>query len=122
MNRHRRKPRNRLPPWRSQESSSPPRPVLYYAPLTEAIPQEQATALQAKCDTFLDAPDGVVTPLTPNEKHIVIDTGASITITNTKSDFIHQVQPAWLQGIASGLEIKGMGSVLYLHDRCRGVG
>jgi hypothetical protein len=56
------------------------------------------------------------TPFTPNEAHIVVDTGASITITNCKLDFtttVDPVQPATLKGIASGLSIKGIGDVWY---------
>lgn len=60
--------------------------------------------------------DGMQTPFTPNETHIIIDTGASITITDCKTDFvtaIDPVQPAQLKGIASGLAIEGIGSVHY---------
>lgn len=46
----------------------------------------------------------------------VVDTGASITITHEKSDFIspiRSVQPTTLQGIASGLSVDGIGDAEY---------
>ncbi len=60
--------------------------------------------------------DSMQTPFTPNESHIVIDTGTSITVTNCKMDSttaIDPVQPAQLKGIASGLSIEGIGSIQY---------
>jgi hypothetical protein len=47
----------------------------------------------------------------------VIDTGASITVTNCKRDFLaplQPVQPTKLQGIAAGLEVQGIGDAEYL--------
>jgi hypothetical protein len=78
--------------------------VPYYLPLTASLSQEENATLQAQCIALEAASDGVATPLTPNEKHIiVVDTGASITITNNKMDFVSAIywaQPAKLQGIA----------------------
>jgi len=52
----------------------------------------------------------------PNTKMLIVDTGASISITYDLKDFttpIHPVQPTTLKGIASGLAVKGIGSVHY---------
>ncbi len=59
----------------------------------------------------------MTTPLTPDETHVVIDTGASISITNEKGDLISEIAPVQhveFQGIASGLKIEGIGTVSYL--------
>jgi hypothetical protein len=50
------------------------------------------------------------------EMCFVIDTGASITITNCSSDFhgpVKPVKPTQLQGIANGLLVQGTGSTVY---------
>lgn len=47
---------------------------------------------------------------------LIFDTGASITISNCKHDFVGPISPvqnATIQGIASGVEIKGIGTVQY---------
>jgi hypothetical protein len=47
---------------------------------------------------------------------LIIDTGASISVTNCVADFItplRPVQQSTLQGIAAGLAIKGLGTVRY---------
>jgi hypothetical protein len=64
--------------------------------------------------------DGFKTPFTPNEVHIVVDTGASISITNCKSDFMtatDPVQVAQSQGIALHLAIEGIGTFNIVFDR-----
>ncbi len=81
------------------------------------VPSLERTAdLQAKCIALEASCDGIPMPLTPNEKHIVIDTVASITIINNKMDFVsavHRVQSAQLHGIASGLNIESIGTVCH---------
>lgn len=45
-----------------------------------------------------------------------IDTGASVTITPFKSDFVSTIKPVQkvkIQGIASGLDIEGIGNLSY---------
>jgi hypothetical protein len=52
----------------------------------------------------------------PTTIMLIIDTGASISISNNKADFIEPsipVQPTLLQGIASGLTVQGIGTVQY---------
>jgi hypothetical protein len=47
----------------------------------------------------------------------MIDTGASITITNSSSDFtgpVKPIKPQQLQGIASGLTVKRIESTTYI--------
>ena len=54
--------------------------------------------------------------LSSDEVIMVIDSGASISITNQKSDFtgsISEVADLELKGIASGLNIQGVGSAVY---------
>ncbi len=74
--------------------------------------QEKHTVLRA----YVAHDHGLPACFTPDKLHFVIDTGASITITNSKEDFvsiISPVQPTKLQGIASGLDVKGVGEADY---------
>ncbi len=73
------------------------------------MPIEAAACLCAQLQVFQATGDGFKTSFTPNEHKIIIDTGASISITNCKEDFMDDicpVQKATLQGIASSLSIK----------------
>lgn len=108
--------RNRPPPWRTPTSHIPPKRAVMYEPTTHELTAYTAATLRVKLQAYEAAYDGMKTPFTPNEAHLVIDTGASISITNCKSDFttpVDPVQPATLKGIASGLSIEGIGSVQY---------
>lgn len=55
-------------------------------------------------------------PVTPDAYQFIIDTGASITITNNAADFTTPPRPVLqttLQGIASGLSIQGIGTAAH---------
>ena len=57
-----------------------------------------------------------LTPLSPDMHPIVIDTGASATITPCCTNFIRPPQPVQhteIKGIASGLTVAGIGTVAY---------
>jgi hypothetical protein len=108
--------RNRSPPWCIPMSHRPPKVAIMYEPMMHELTAFTAATLRAKMLAYEAAYDGMKTPFTPNEAHIVVDTGASISITNCKSDFttaVDPVQPATLKGFASGLTIEGIGSVQY---------
>ncbi len=95
--------------------SSIPRPAIHYTPLRE-MSIEQALAVRSSLPAFTATNNGLPAQFTPDEVHFVIDTGASITITNDKTDFlsdIHPIQPTRLKGIASGLSVKGIGDAEY---------
>jgi hypothetical protein len=56
------------------------------------------------------------TPISPDCFPLIIDTGASISVTPYRTDFIsdiHPIQSLEIQGIASGLTVKGAGTVTY---------
>jgi len=56
------------------------------------------------------------TPISPDMVPLVIDSGASITISPYLTDFIGQLRPVQdvsIQGIASGLQVKGIGTLQY---------
>jgi hypothetical protein len=79
--------------------------------LTQGI--QHRTQLQA----YMSMNQGFPTTFTPDEVSFVVDTGASITITHDKQDFvspIYRVQPTTLQGIASGLSVEGIGDAEYV--------
>jgi hypothetical protein len=108
--------RNKTPPWRRLSSNRIPKLARHFQPLTYGMSYNEAKQMREQLCAYEANYDGMKTPFTPNETHIVIDTGASITITNCKTDFmttIDPVQPAQLKGIASGLTIEGIGSVNY---------
>jgi len=68
--------------------------------------------LQAFQATF----EGFITPMTPDMIPLILDTGASISITPFKSDFITPIKPIQhvsIKDIASGLTATGIGDVSY---------
>lgn len=56
------------------------------------------------------------TPMSPDMHPLVIDTGASITVTPHTTDFISPIRPVQqveIKGIASGLKVAGIGTAIY---------
>jgi hypothetical protein len=56
------------------------------------------------------------TTFLPTTALLIVDTGASVSISHELSDFIsppRPVQPSTLQGIASGLTVDGIGTAAY---------
>jgi hypothetical protein len=109
----RRRPHHIIP--RERSYSSPPRLVRQYEPM---IPQsdfhakEKLVMLTAFEATYHDT----TTPLTPDMVPLIIDTGASISLTPHATDFITPIRPVQniqIKGIASGLSVKGVGDISY---------
>jgi hypothetical protein len=94
----------------------PPLPAVHYPPL-HPISTPQSIQRQTQLHAYMSAHKGFPTTFTPDKVSFVIDTGASITITFDKNDFvtaIRPVQPTTLQGIASGLSVEGIGDAEYV--------
>jgi len=86
-----------------------------FDPLTHTTPHEnqlkllQLNAFEA---SYHDSP----TPFTPDQFPIIIDTGASITISPYPTDFtspIRPVQDVEIKGIAAGLKVLGIGDITF---------
>jgi hypothetical protein len=74
----------------------------------------EAIATRSSLHAYAGRNNGLPAQFTPDEVHFVIETGASITITNNKTDFlseVQQIQPITIKGIASGLSVWGIGEV-----------
>jgi hypothetical protein len=57
-----------------------------------------------------------LTPLTPDMVPLIIDTGASISLSPHKTDFLTPIRPVQnvqIKGIASGLTVEGVGDLFY---------
>jgi hypothetical protein len=62
--------------------------------------------------TFHDS----ITPMTPDMVPLILNTGASVSISPFKSDFITPIHPVpniIIKGIASGLSVQGVGTISY---------
>jgi hypothetical protein len=93
-----------------------PKYVTHYTP-TSSMTQQEAEMTRSNLQAYVATNHGLPARFTPDETTFVIDTGASITITNCKEDFtsaIQQVQPTKLKGIASGLDVKSIGEAEYV--------
>jgi hypothetical protein len=93
--------------------SAPPDgiPHLDYPSTTVSSP-----SLQRMVGMLTAQDDGFPNAFLPNTVLLIVDTGASITITPDKRDFlspVHPVQPTTLQGIAVGLQVQGIGRARY---------
>jgi len=86
----------------------------HYMPMTN-LPSEEASALRKEIVAYLvDSASQAL--FTVEHKCFIIDTGASVTITNCASDYAvppRKVHPTHLQGIASGLLVQGIGTATY---------
>jgi len=108
-----RHPRHVLP--KEQPHPSLPHLPVEYPPECSVTPfqaKKQMVRLQAFQATF----EGFITPMTPDMIPLILDTGASISITPFKSDFITPIKPIQhvsIKGIASGLTATGIGDVSY---------
>ena len=74
--------------------------------------------------TFQAAYHDSVTPMTPDMVPLILDTGASVSITPFHSNFITPLQPVQhitIKGIASGLRAEGIGDVSYTFINDSGV-
>jgi hypothetical protein len=113
--RPRRYPHHVIP--RNPPFPNPPRPVVTYhddssSALDPTSTKELVLRLAVFQATYQDSPH----PITPDQVPIIIDSGASVSITPHLSDFVSPpspVQPAEIKGIASGLQIHGMGDISY---------
>jgi hypothetical protein len=68
-------------------------------------------------------PHSVPVTILPTTTVLIVNTGASITITPAISDFKHPptpVQPMVLQGIAAGLRVEGIGEATYTFQAIHG--
>jgi len=100
-----------------------PRIPAQYHPM-ESLPsnnnKERLLLLAAFEATYHNMP----TPLSPDMVPLVIDTGASITVTPYPTDFIGPINPvqnAEIKGIASGLQVGGTGTVSYKFQNDKGI-
>jgi hypothetical protein len=110
-----RRPRHVLP--RERPFSTPPRPVTEYESMEHFSPKsskEKMVVLAAFEATYQDS----ITPMSPDMVPLIIDTGASISLSPHKSDFISPIRPVQnvtIKGIASGLTVKGVGDLSYTY-------
>jgi hypothetical protein len=84
-------------------------PLVHHSPLYNKEKLLQLAAFEA---TYQDAK----TPISPDMVPLIMDTGASVTVTPYKTDFISAVKPVQaveIKGIATGLQVKGIGDVSY---------
>jgi hypothetical protein len=92
-----------------------PRIIPTYTPLVDSIPIQNKEKLLLLA-AFEAAYHLSLTPFTPDMVPIVIDTGASVTVTPYATDFtslIKPVQSVEVKGIASGLQVRGYGDISY---------
>ena len=107
---HRQRVRNRF-----KDKSMIPREAPHYQPITPRT-NEESNKLFASLSLFecylADNPLGI----TSDEVMLLFDCGASCTIVHDLDDFIGDILPVRnckINGIADGLEVKGMGTVQY---------
>jgi hypothetical protein len=100
---------------RTRHRDTIPRLPTTYLPLafhTALYNKEKLLQLAAFKATYHEAK----TPISPDMVPLILDTGASITVTHYKTDFVSIIKPVQsveIKGIASGLQVQGMGDVSY---------
>jgi hypothetical protein len=109
----RRRPHHILP--REQPFPTIPVPMPEFDPInpiSSAQAKEKIIQLAAFEATYHDN----LTPMTPDMVPLIFDTGASISLSPYKSDFIgpiHPTQNVTIKGIAAGLKVCGVGDLSY---------
>jgi hypothetical protein len=66
--------------------------------------------------TFQATFHGSITPMSPDMVPLILDTGASVSISPVRLDFVTPIRPAQhvtVKGIASGLNVAGVGGIAY---------
>ena len=102
---------------RTPPHPTPPHPVNTYN--ESAVQSIDTTRLQEtvlRLAMFQATYHDSLHPIIPDQVPIIIDSGASVSIMPHITDFISPpspVQPAEIKGIASGLQIKGIGDITY---------
>jgi hypothetical protein len=98
----------------SRTTNSPPHVAVHYSPSTphDGCTSVPLTSLSLLANESQEFPVAFLV----STKMLVIDTGASISISPDRQDFvgnIQSVQPTVLKGIASGLQVQGIGTASY---------
>jgi hypothetical protein len=108
-----RRPAHVLP--RQRPHPTIPIPVKEYDPMESVTPfaaKEKMVQLAAFQSTF----HGSVTPFSLDIVPLILDTGASVSISPCRTDFISPIRPAQhitIKGVASGLNVAGTGNMAY---------
>jgi len=108
-----RRPAHVLP--RERPHPTIPIPVKEYDPMESVTPfaaKEKMVQLAAFQSTF----HGSITPFSSDMVPLILDTGASVSISPCRTDFISPIRPAQhitIKGIASGLNVAGIGNMAY---------
>jgi len=108
---HPQRPAHILP--HERKHSRPPKLAPDYnpTPIDPPFSSKEKMVMLAACQaTYQDS----ITPLTPDMVPVIIDTGASISLSPYETDFIGTIQPVQnvtLKGIASGLQVAGIGTI-----------
>jgi hypothetical protein len=87
----------------------------HYEPQLPAHPGSM-TSIRHHIGCLANQDNGNLVTFLHHSSMFIIDTGASISISNDKSDFttpLRPVQPTVLHGIASGLHVKGIGTATH---------
>jgi hypothetical protein len=95
----------------------PPHFIMEYEPMAE-MPRFEAKEKMVLLAAFEATYHDNITPMTPGMVPLIMDTGASISLSPHKTDFISPIQPIQnvaIKGIASGLTVEGTGDLSYTY-------